>query len=208
MFYYRKFLFLLMIAIAIPQITEAGDTFDREYHRDWFSERGKNPTTIESYMCTKDGDGTSLVIYFGKGNNCSVGYPAIIYQGINGNNTSVKKFPGVLRIDDGEMVDIVYSIRVIDGAAFIAVEGANGNTVFKDAVDGRRVQFSFYVEGKGTRFLSYSLMGFTAAYKRAQNLCRGISTPKQKPQKKDKDFFEGGTGMQKKKDTGEDASYF
>lgn len=208
MYYYKNILFFLMIAIALPKIAMAGDTYDREYHRDWFSERSKNPTTISSYMCTKSNDGTSLAIYFGRANNCSIGYPAIIYPGINANNTGIGKTAGVLKIDDGEFIDIMYSMMVIDGAFFIAVEGADGRDVFKDAVDGRMVQFRFYVKDKGTRSLNYSLIGFTAAYKRAQNLCRGISTPKQKPQKKDKDFFEGGTGMQNKKDKSDDASYF
>lgn len=208
MFYYRKLLLLLMIVIAFPQITEASEAFDREYHRDWFSERAKDPTTIASCMCTKSNDGTALAVFFGRSNNCSVGYPAIIYPAGNAQNTGISKTVGVLRIDEGEYVELVYSVRILDGSVFIAVEGANGREVFKDAVDGKNVQFSVHVEGKGTRFFNYSLMGFTAAYKRAQNLCRGITTPKQKPQKKDKDFFEGGTGMQKKKDTGEDASYF
>ena len=91
----------------------------------------------------------------------------------------------------------------------MGVDGLDGHGVFQGAVDGKTAEFSFFLENMGNRYVDYSLIGFTAAYNRAQNLCRGDSaksTPK--PQKKDKDFFEGGTGIQKKKDKSEDASYF
>lgn len=189
MFYYRKLLLLLMIVIAFPQITEASEAFDREYHRDWFSERAKDPTTIASCMCTKSNDGTALAVFFGRSNNCSVGYPAIIYPAGNAQNTGISKTVGVLRIDEGEYVELVYSVRILDGSVFIAVEGANGREVFKDAVDGKNVQFSVHVEGKGTRFLTTRSWGLLLHIKGRKTCAEALQRLNKSRRKKIKIFL-------------------
>ena len=52
----------------------------------------------------------------------------------------------------------------------MGVDGLDGHGVFQGAVDGKTAEFSFFLENMGNRYVDYSLIGFTAAYNRAQNL--------------------------------------
>lgn len=171
-------LFNINIPLAESKISKI------KIHNQWksFITTGSSLTSVRMFSTNYE-HGDSLSIDFLPG-YCNNGILQIISMGsekyTNGEEVTLY---GSLRVDKKAIQDVKYTMYTEDGFICTKIETINGNKLLKDAIAGQTIRFK--IKGQHSNiYRKFSLIGFSSAYQRAQNLCLSMEK-----HDSDADFF-------------------
>lgn len=189
----KKSILLFFLAVIMATSgTASAEMLEVTHHNKWMSfilTDGQNTITR---MSTVSASGNSLLVLDFLPGNCGFGIPRLLgpAKGFPNGSPAVS-ISGSLRIDQKPIQSITGDMTVENETFFINVHGIDGYAMLRDAMTGTtaRIKINGY-QGSQDIYERYSLMGFTAAYNRAQKLCNvmGNNAPQQN-QNPDAQYF-------------------
>ena len=178
----KSILLFFMAVIMAMSGTASAEMLEPVQHNKWMSfilTDGKRTVTRISTQSASVS--STLVLNFASG-NCGFGIPQIIFSANGVPNGSSVPISGSLRIDQKPIKPFTGEMSAENGFFFINIHGIDGYSMLRDAMTGTTVRIKIDGGQSGQDIYErYSLMGFTAAYNRAQKLCSvmGNSAPQQ-----------------------------
>lgn len=179
----KSILLFFMAVIMAMSGTASAEMLEVTHHNRWMSfilTDGQNTITR---MSTVSASGNSLLVLDFLPGNCGFGIPRLLgpAKGIPNGGPAVS-INGSLRIDQKPIQSITGDMTFENETFFINVHGIDGYAMLRDAMTGTTARIK--INGSQSSqdvYERYSLMGFTAAYNRAQKLCGvlGNSAPQQ-----------------------------
>ena len=171
----RTLLGVVVWALVWLSPSQAAQVFEQKLHRDWASLVLKEGNEAISKMVTQAADKASFLTLDFYPSNCDVGIARMSFPFDAATRDGAKgTLRGSLRIDTNTIVDVSFQVNAEDGAMVFNIDGIYGERLFKAALNGREIRFKINLPNSEPAYTRYSLMGFTAAYERAQNFCRLI----------------------------------
>lgn len=188
-------LFNINIPLAESKISKI------KIHNQWksFITTGSSLTSVRMFSTNYE-HGDSLSIDFLPG-YCNNGILQIISMG-NEKDTYSEEVTlyGSLRVDKKDTQNVKYTMYTEGGFICTKIETINGSKLLKDSMTGQTIRFK--IKGHyGDIYRKFSLMGFSSAYQRAQDLCLSMEK-----YNSDADFFKEDTSSNEEYIP--DATYF
>lgn len=192
----------LAIILTVSLATSSyGKIYSSRVHGNWESfilDSGEYGS-IRIMTSSKQKDGSLVVDFYP--NMCQIGYIKIIQSCPDcGDFSNTLKLHGESRIDRRAIQYTSYEVEMYDGFIFVNIAAEDGYKLLKDFKEGQTVRFKILINGKPA-YYRFSLIGFTAAYNRAYNICKYASTDD------DARYFEDRSDQSKNRQL-PDAAYF
>lgn len=182
-----KKLFVALVVVGVLGVSGVQNSFaemiEMKNHRDWVSGIIKVEDVSISRMVTITQEKDTLLIVDFVPGQCGDGIPriAVIYKDAK-KNSFKEKWIGSARVDNREIYNTEFTVIPDDGSIVLYIDGVQGQSIFRDAIQGTTVRFKIDIPGKKSAYIKFSLIGFRSAYERAQTLCKIM-----KENKKDND---------------------
>lgn len=171
---YLFYAFLLITSIACNTALAGGKVFERKMHNHWESFILTDTATIARIATDDFQYGDTLALDFFPG-NCSPGVLKIISKARNVPDTKDIIAYGSLRVDMNKIQDIKFNITIENNFAFVFIDVPDKNKILQEMMNGNYIRFKIEIPNEAPIYQKYSLKGFTAAYKRAKNMCNIIN---------------------------------